>query len=107
MLDNLETHNWDEVMGENVVPIQSRMLWQPVKLLRSTRLHSEGKSGKARMMYVIHDIKFVEWRLQLLLKDCDENDIPLLKQAMAGTIQNIKNKNSTTTIKENKKKANE
>lgn len=96
MLDNLETHNWDEVMGENVVPIQSGMLWQPVKLLRSTRLHSEGKRGKARMMYVLHDIKFVEWRLQLLLKDCDDADIPQIKQVFNAVIDKLKSDASTT-----------
>lgn len=98
MLDNLETHNWDEVMGENVVAIASGMLWQPVKLLRSTRLHSEGRKGKARMMYVTHDINFVQWRLELLLKDCDDADIPKLIDVFSRVIDKLKSDASTSTV---------
>jgi hypothetical protein len=95
MLDNLETYNWDQVMGENVVAIASGMLWQPIKLLRSTRLHSEGRKGKARMMYVTHDINFVQWRLELLLKDCDDADIPKLIDVFSRVIDKLKNDAST------------
>lgn len=98
MLDNLETHNWDEVMGENVVAIASGMLWQPVRLLRSTRLHSEGRKGKARKMFVTHDINFVQWRLELLLKDCDDSDIPKIQQVFNAVIDKLKSDASTTTV---------
>jgi uncharacterized protein YjaG (DUF416 family) len=96
MLNNLETYNWDQVMGENVVAIASGMLWQPIKLLRSTRLHSEGRRGKARMMYVTHDINFVQWRLMLLLKDCDDADIPMIKQVFDAVIDKLRDDAKST-----------
>jgi aspartate aminotransferase-like enzyme len=88
----VETYNWDQVMGSNVVGVTSAMLHNPTKILRSTRLQSEGKEGKVRLMYVTYDFKFVVWRLSHLLKNCDKYDIEKILQCFTEVSQQLESK---------------
>lgn len=96
-----EVHDWSEVMGSNVIPIASGMLYKPVKLLRRTRLKSEGKNGVARLMYVTHDMSFVEWRLSLLLKNCDDSDIPKLESVFSKIIERFRSEANNSNNSDN------
>ena len=49
-------------------------------------------------MFVTHDINFVQWRLELLLKDCDDADIPKLIDVFSRVIDKLKSDASTSTV---------
>ena len=96
MSETKPVYNWTEVMGSNMVYPTQQMIYQPVELVRNTRLKREGRTAPNRLIKVLHDKYFVIWRLENVLRDYDVTDEPKLREVFELVLMEINNRDNET-----------